>query len=104
MLAREVRLEYGGRSAISVNQFILCNVQLGRNRLLKLSCLIRRECCGGVVESLVNELGDRYVDNWLSPLLDVFFLVIPAKTSEALILPLFFVFCPCYPTAGLFFF
>lgn len=33
-----------------------------------------RVCCGRVVESLVDELGDWYVDNWLSPLLDVFFL------------------------------
>lgn len=63
-----------------------------------------RVCCRRVVESLVNELGDWYVDNWLSPLLDVFFPVIPAKTPEALILPLFFVFCLCYPIAGLFFF
>lgn len=94
MLAREVRLEYGGRSAISVNKFIICTVQLGRDRLLKLSCLIRGEC---VVERRLRVWTTRYVGNCLSPLLHVFFWWFLGRTTLLLkllllLLPLFFFF------------
>lgn len=91
MLAREVRLEYGGRSAISVNQFIICTVQLGWAVVEVKLFDTRRVCCGGKVESLDNEIRGQ-----LSfPSFACIFLVVPEKSSsasEASVFPSTFVF------------